>query len=182
MQEPSICVFCGSRKGDQPAYTALAEIVGRGLAERGASVVYGGGDLGLMGTVSNAAVDAGGRVIGIIPGFLEALEVENPRITRCITTTSMFDRKQGMFDLSDGFLVLPGGLGTLDELLEVITWRQLGQLDKPLVLLAENGYWQPFIALIDHVIAHEFASESARDLYTSVETPEAAFAALGLGD
>ncbi len=180
MHGKTVCIFCGSRMGGHEHYRQLVEAAGRGLAERGVTVVYGGGSLGLMGVVSNAAFDAGGQVTGIIPTFLRHAEVQQMRLTRTIVTDTMLDRKQAMIDLSDAFLVLPGGLGTLDELLEVMTWRQLGQIDKPIVLLGDDGYWQPFLALVDHVIAQEFASGSIRGLVTMADSPDAAFDALGL--
>lgn len=180
MSDKAVCVFCGSRAGNGDEYRLLAETIGRGLAERGASVVYGGGDLGMMGLVSNNAVDAGAHVTGIIPGFLEDLEITNPRITRNIRTDGMMDRKQAMFDLSDAFLILPGGLGTLDELFEVLTWRQLGQIDKPVVLLSLDNYWRPFADLIDHVISAGFADHSTYRLYSIVDNADDAYTALGL--
>ncbi|HKK31359.1 MAG TPA: TIGR00730 family Rossman fold protein [Alphaproteobacteria bacterium] len=182
MTGKAICLFCGSRAGESEGYRALAESVGRAIGERGATMVYGGGALGLMGIASNAAIDAGGTVTGIIPNFLRSLEVENPRLTRAIVTDNMFDRKQAMLDLSDGFLILPGGLGTFDELFEVLTWRQLGQIDKPIVLLSDSGYWEPYVALIEHVIREGFAGSGVRSLYTVVGTIEDAFAALGLDE
>ena len=182
MNEPAVCVFCGSRTGGHTRFRKLAEEVGRGLAERGATVVYGGGALGLMGVVSNAAIDAGGKVTGIIPTFLRKQEVQNMHLTRTIVTRGMLDRKQAMIDLSDSFLILPGGLGTLDELFEVLTWRQLGQIDKPIVLLSEEGFWQPLLGLIDHTIGQGFAGGGVRDLYVSTDNLDAAFDALGLAE
>lgn len=182
MTEKAICVFCGSRMGGHERFRDLAEAAGRGLAERGATVVYGGGALGLMGVVSNAALDAGGKVTGIIPVFLRHAEVQNMSLTRTIVTDGMLDRKQAMIDLSDGFLILPGGLGTLDELFEVLTWRQLGQIDKPIVLLGEDGFWQPLLELIEHVIGEAFAGTSIRELFVSADSLDAAFDALGLAE
>ena len=181
MTGSTICVFCGSRFGSKPAYRDLAERVGRRLAEQNAGLVYGGGALGLMGVVSDSALAAGGHVTGIIPGFLRHAERQHDRLSRLIVTDDMLDRKQTMFDLSDGFLALPDGVGTLDEILEVLTWRQLGQIDKPLVLLSEDDFWQPFIGALDHTIAQEFAGDSIRSLYRHESTLDAAFAALGLG-
>lgn len=178
----TVCVFCGSRAGKHPRFHKLAEATGRGLAERGVTVIYGGGGLGLMGVVSNAALDAGGKVTGIIPTFLRVQEVQNMRLTRTIITRGMLDRKQAMFDLSDGFLFLPGGLGTLDELIEVMTWQQLGQMDKPIVLLDEDGFWQPYLGLVDYVVEQGFAEPSVRDLFVSTRSLDAAFAALGLAE
>lgn len=182
MAAKSVCVFCGSRMGSHERFRGLAEAVGRGLAERGATVVYGGGALGLMGVVSNAAIDVGGQVTGIIPTFLRHAEVQAMNLTRTIVTDGMLDRKQAMIDLSDAFLILPGGLGTLDELFEVLTWRQLGQIDKPIVLLGEAGFWEPLLALIEHTIDQNFAGASIRELFASAETLDAAFDALGLAE
>lgn len=180
MQRKSVCVFCGSRMGGHERFRLLAEQVGKGLAKRGATLVYGGGALGLMGVVSNAATAAGGEVTGIIPTFLRKQEVQNMNLTRTIVTQGMMERKQAMIDLSDGFLILPGGLGTLDELFEVLTWRQLGQIDKPIVLLGQDGFWEPLLTLIDHTIAQQFAGEAIRNLYVSTDRLDAAFDALGL--
>lgn len=176
----AVCVFCGSRFGDRSQYRALAEDVGRRLVGAGARLVYGGGGVGLMGAVSNAVLDAGGHVTGIIPEFLRHVEGRNDGMTRSIISTSMFDRKQAMFDLSDGFLALPGGLGTLDEIIEVLTWRQLNQLAKPMVLLSEDDFWRPFCAAIDHAIAHEFADPSAHNLYSIAGSVDEALVQLGL--
>ena len=182
MTEHAVCVFCGSRTGGHERFRELAEAAGRGLAERGATVIYGGGALGLMGVVSNAAIAAGGQVTGIIPTFLRKQEVQNMNLTRTIVTDGMLDRKQAMIDLSDAFLILPGGLGTLDELFEVLTWRQLGQIDKPIVLLGEDGFWEPLLALVEHTIGQAFAGASIRELFVSTDTLDAAFDALGLAE
>ncbi len=181
MSNTAICVFCGSRFGARAEHRDLAFRVGQRLAEQQAELVYGGGALGLMGVVSDSVLAANGRVIGIIPRFLQSVEVQHQHLTRTIVTNGMFERKQAMFDLSDGFLALPGGIGTLDEILEVLTWRQLKQVDKPLVLLSEDDFWDPFIAALDHAIAQEFAGENIRSLYRAETSMDAAFAALGLG-
>lgn len=180
MTRAAICVFCGSRHGAHPAYRDLAVRVGHGLVARGAGLVYGGGALGLMGVVSDSVLEVGGHVTGIIPGFLRFTERQHDHLSRLIITDDMFQRKQTMFDLSDGFLALPGGIGTLDEVLEVLTWRQLGQVDKPLVLLDEDGFWQPFVAALEHAVEREFAGEGIRLLYRVEHTLDGAFAALGL--
>ena len=182
MQVEAVCVFCGSRMGADTSYRELAEAVGTRLAAAKTTVVYGGGALGLMGIVSNAALAAGGKVTGIIPGFLRHIEVQNMALTRTVVTDNMFDRKQAMIDLSDAFLILPGGLGTLDELFEVLTWRQLGQMDKPIVLLDQDDYWEPCLKLVEHIIAREFAGETVRDLYIRVNSIDAAMRALGLAE
>ena len=163
-----VCVYCGSRDGDDPAFAAAAETVGAGIAKRGMGLVYGAGDVGLMGRVATAAMDAGGDVLGVIPQHLFAREVGKRDLSELIVVHTMHERKMIMFDRSDIFVALPGGPGTLDELIEVLTWRQLGLHARPVMLVNTNGYWDPLIGLIDHVIAHGFASDTFRDLMTVV--------------
>lgn len=169
----SVCVFCGARTGDSPAFAAAAEELGRLVAERNLTLVYGGGRVGLMGHVADAVVAAGGRARGIIPDFLQRREVAHAAVDLEVVS-SMHVRKQRMFDLSDAFLVLPGGVGTLDETMEIITWAQLGHHDKPVVIIDVDGYWRPLRSLLDHVVARNFAEPSLMDLYAIVGTPEAA--------
>ncbi|MEE8393111.1 MAG: TIGR00730 family Rossman fold protein, partial [Rhodospirillales bacterium] len=121
----SLCVFCGSRKGADPAYAAAAERLGRTMAERGLRLIYGGGGIGLMGVLSDAVLASGGEVVGVIPEFLMKYEIGNMEVTELIEVASMHERKRTMFELADGFVVLPGGLGTIDEMVEIITWKQL---------------------------------------------------------
>ena len=180
MTRAAICVFCGSRHGVLSAYDDLAVRVGQGLVARNAGLVYGGGALGLMGIVSDSVLAAGGHVTGIIPNFLRFAEREHHRVSRTILTYDMLQRKQAMFDLSDGFLALPGGLGTLDEVLEVLTWRQLGRLDKPMVLLDEGDFWGPFVTVLQHAIGQGFADDNLDALFRVEHTLDGAFAALGL--
>jgi hypothetical protein len=141
-------------------------------------VVFGGGAIGLMGVVADATLAAGGRVTGIIPSFLERPEIAHSGVSEMITVDSMHARKQAMFERADGFVSLPGGLGTLDETVEVMTWKLLDQHDKPIVLLDQNGYWAPFRDLIGHFVASGFAGAKAHDLYSVADCPEAAFAIL----
>lgn len=164
----SICIFCGSRDGLDPAHRALAAELGGLLGAAGLTVIYGGGHVGLMGTAADAAVAAGGEVIGLIPARLLEREVGHREITRLIVTGDMFERKRRMIEDSDAFVVLPGGLGTLDELLEVLTLRQLGYHDKPIVLTDVAGYWNSCGALLDQVIAQGFADPSVRTLLALV--------------
>lgn len=164
----SVCVYCGSRFGNDPAYAETAERLGRLLAKRGLRLVFGAGGLGLMGTVARAALEAGGEVVGIIPTHLQRTEVALPDLTETIITGTMHERKMLMFERSDAFVTLPGGIGTLDEMVEMISWRQLMLHDKPLALVDVNGYWQPFIAMLEAVIAAGFAPESLRDFYAVV--------------
>ena len=161
----SIAVFCGSQKGADPAFAAAAGSLGRGLAETGIRLVYGGGRIGLMGTLADAVLAAGGQVVGVIPDFLMRREVAHQGIGQLFTTDSMHSRKQRMFELSDAFVSLPGGLGTLDETIEIITWRQLGLHDKPILLCDVAGSVRPLLATIDAAIENGFAPPRARDLF-----------------
>jgi uncharacterized protein (TIGR00730 family) len=177
---PSVCVFCGSQYGADPLYRRVATHLGELLGAAGVVLIYGGGHVGLMGAVADAAMAAGGVVIGVIPARLLEREVGHRAITELITTRDMFERKRQMIDRADAFVVLPGGLGTLDELLEVVTLRQLGYHDKPVVLVNLGGYWDPLIALVDQVVRHKFALPGTRTLYRVVDTVEQVLPALGI--
>jgi len=174
----SICVFCGSKTGADPAYEVAALKLGDMIAERGIRLVYGGGRIGLMGLVAEQVAAGGGEAIGIIPDFLMKLEVGNEKVGELIITDSMHSRKRRMFELSDGFVSLPGGLGTLDETFEIITWKQLQLHAKPIVVLDVAGYWKGLGSLVEDTIEGGFAHAKVRDLYSTVSTPEAVFAAL----
>jgi uncharacterized protein (TIGR00730 family) len=176
----SVCVFCGSQYGSDPAFRRVATRLGEMLGAAGISVIYGGGHVGLMGAVADAAMAAGGEVIGLIPTRLLEREVGHRAITQLITTRDMFERKQQMIDRAEAFVILPGGLGTLDELLDVITLRQLGYHDKPIVVVNPDGYWDPFIALVDQIVRHNFALPGARTLYRVVDTVDQVLPALGI--
>lgn len=169
----SVCVYCGSRDGNRPAYRNAAIEVGQAIAKNGWRLVYGAGDVGLMGAVAEAATEAGAATLGVIPTHL--LDTEAPRgiFGDRIQTETMHERKKVMFMNADAVAVLPGGAGSLDEFFEVLTWAQLGLHSKPVVLLDVDGYWQPLVALIDHVIAEGFASRTLRDLFDIAETSEA---------
>ncbi len=156
----SVCVYCGSRLGRDPAWRAAAAALGRALAAENWRLVYGAGDVGLMGEVANATQGAGGDTFGVIPEHLLKWEVGKRDLTAFVVTENMHERKKVMYMNSDAIVVLPGGAGSLDELLEVLTWRQLGLHDKPIYLLDINGYWQPLVALLEHVIAEGFAEDS----------------------
>jgi uncharacterized protein (TIGR00730 family) len=177
----SVCVFCGSQYGADPIHRRVATQLGEALAGAGLAVIYGGGHVGLMGAVADSAMAAGGQVIGLIPTRLLEREVGHRAITELITTPDMFERKRQMIDRADAFVILPGGLGTLDELLEVVTLRQLGYHDKPIILVNLGGYWDPFIALVDQIVRHKFALPGARTLYRVVDTVEQVLPALGIG-
>jgi uncharacterized protein (TIGR00730 family) len=148
------------------------------LAGAGIELIYGGGRVGLMGLVADAALGAGGRVTGIIPGFLHDRELGHTGVSELIVVESMHERKQRMFELADAFAILPGGLGTLDEAFECITWRQLGLHDRPIVLVDVGGYWQPLMRLIDQVVETGFAPRATHDFFRLVLTPEEMLAAL----
>ena len=148
------------------------------MAERGVKLVYGGGNIGLMGLIADSVMEAGGEVIGVIPDFLMKFEVGKTNVNELIVVDSMHERKSRMFELSDGVVVLPGGLGTLDETFEVITWKQLRQHDKPIVILDVDDYWAPFKSLIQHMVEHEFAHPAIHELYTLVGSVEDVFPAL----
>jgi uncharacterized protein (TIGR00730 family) len=161
----SVAVFCGSNSGTDPAFAAGARALGRGLAAAGMRLVYGGGRIGLMGAVADAALEAGGKVLGVIPEFLARLEVAHTGIAELTVTDSMHSRKQRMFAEADAFVSLPGGLGTLDETVEIITWRQLGLHDKPILLCDIAGSTAPLLAAIEAAINLGFAPVRARDLF-----------------
>ncbi|NVJ91687.1 MAG: TIGR00730 family Rossman fold protein [Methylocystaceae bacterium] len=162
----SLCVFCGSRFGNDPEYVTEAKKLAKAMAENNIEFVYGGGSVGIMGVLAEEVLANGGRVTGIIPDFLQKLEVGHDNLTELIITDSMHERKRTMFERSDGFIVLPGGLGTLDETFEILTWKQLKLHDKPVIILDCKNYWQPFEDLVNATINGGFASETARDLYS----------------
>jgi len=151
-----VCVYCGSGAGEDPTYAESARILGRALAKARIRLVYGGGSIGLMGIIARAALDEGGTVIGIIPRFLEKRERVFPDVSELIVTEDMHERKMLMFERADAFVALPGGVGTLEELIEQLTWAQLGQHQKPVLLANIAGFWQPLIDLLDHMRAEHF--------------------------
>ena len=159
----SICVFCGSNMGINPVYQAIAEQVGRLFAEEQIKLVYGGAQIGLMGVIANAALAHGGEVIGVIPEVLIDKELAHKNLTTLEVVDSMQTRKARMADLSDAFLVLPGGLGSMDELFEVWTWVQVGLHDKPSGLLNVNGYYNDLLSFLDRTVSDGFVSQNLRD-------------------
>jgi uncharacterized protein (TIGR00730 family) len=165
----TVAVFCGAQAGDDPAYRQAAEALGRGLAEAGMSLVFGGGRIGLMGAIADAALAAGGRVIGVIPKFLTEWEVAHEGVADMTVTDSMHTRKRRMFDIADAFVTLPGGLGTMDETIEIITWRQLKLHDKPILFCDVKGSAGALVAAIEDAIAHGFAKPEVRRLYEVVD-------------
>ncbi len=164
----SAVVFCGSRPGRDPAWRVAAEELGRGMAAAGIRLIYGGGRTGLMGAVADGALAGGGTVTGIIPHFLQAREVAHVGVQDLVVTASMHSRKQLMFEHADAFVTLPGGLGTLDELMEIITWRQLGLHDKPILIANLHGWADRLLAMLDGFILDAFAGADSRGLYEVV--------------
>jgi hypothetical protein len=174
----TVAVFCGASAGRDPRHGDAAEAMGRALAQAGIRVVYGGGRVGLMGRLADGALAEGGSVIGVIPTFLRERELAHPGVAEMIVTDSMHVRKAHMVALADAFISLPGGLGTLDETIEVITWRQLGLHDKPIILCDVAGSARALLSVFDAAIGMGFAQESARQLYMLVDGVEETMALL----
>lgn len=166
----SLCVYCGSSSNVRESHRETARELGKILADAGIRLVFGGGRVGLMGVVADAALDNGGEVIGVIPKFLEQWEVGHSGCTELIVTDNMHDRKLKMATLSDAFAILPGGLGTLDETFEILTWKQLELHDKPIVVVDADGYWEPLTALIRSQIAENYVRAEHGKLFTTVST------------
>lgn len=166
----SLCVYCGSSKRGRASHLDAAQALGETLAREGISLVYGGGRVGLMGIVADAVLSNGGEVAGVIPKFLEQMEVGHADCTELHVTENMHDRKLKMATLADAFAILPGGLGTLDETFEILTWKQLELHDKPVVLVNVDGFWDPLTALIDGQIAEHYVRAEHRALYDIVPT------------
>jgi uncharacterized protein (TIGR00730 family) len=174
----SLLLFCGSRTGHDPAQGALATALGVLLAERGVTLVYGGGGVGLMGLAARAALGAGGKVVGIIPRALMTAEIAQADLTEMHVVETLHERKALMHDRSDGIIALPGSIGTLDELFESVTWRELGIHDKPIWLLGANRYWDPLLALLRHIAGEGYAPPDLDQLFESL--PDLAALALHL--
>jgi uncharacterized protein (TIGR00730 family) len=176
----TICVFCGSSAGLKPSYLEAARHAGELIGKRGCTLVYGGGATGMMGEVVRGAMGAGGRVVGIRPAPLDHLEVPQGGI-EMIHTPDLFERKQRMIAMSDAFLVLPGGLGTLDEFFEVVTTAQLGMHEKPIAIVNTAGYFEPLLGLVRHIHAAGFIYGDLTRLFHVVETPDAAMDVISNG-
>ena len=172
MSPTSLCVYCGARSGTDPAHLQAATALGTAIAAAGLRLVYGAGDVGLMGAVARAAQAGGARTLGVIPTHLMAREQGRRDLDALIVTETMHERKKVMFMNADAVVVLPGGAGSLDEFFEVLTWRQLGLHRKPIFLLDSGGYWAPLRALLDHVVAQGFAEPSLLDfVQTAPDVP-----------
>lgn len=174
----SVCVYCGSRSGAMPAYCQAAESFGKMLAEEGWRLVYGAGDVGLMGAVARAAQTAGGQTFGVIPDHLVRREVGKSDLTTYVVTETMHERKKVMIMNADAVVVLPGGPGSLDELFEALTWRQLGLHAKPILVMNVDGYWDKLRALVEQTVEQGFADTSLAAYLTWVDTPGQAIEAL----
>ncbi|TRC95445.1 TIGR00730 family Rossman fold protein [Mesorhizobium sp. WSM4303] len=177
----SVCVYCGSSPGRDEIYAKAGHLLGRSLAKSGLRLVYGGGTKGIMGAVAEGALKAGGKVTGIIPRFLinkEATETALDRLDELVITDNMHERKHKMFEKSDAFVALPGGIGTVEEIVEVMTWGQLGHHRKPIVFANVKGFWNPMLALIDHMSSEGFIHTAQRVKPLVIEDPEAIVAAI----
>jgi uncharacterized protein (TIGR00730 family) len=173
-----LCIFCGAHPGNDDRFVQVAAETARAAAAAGYGIVYGGGRVGLMGAVADAALAAGGEVIGVIPAALATAEVAHSGITQLHVVQSMHERKALMADLSDGFIALPGGFGTMDEFHEILTWRQLAIHDKPIVLLNAGGYYDALLALYDRMMRDGFVTPKSRALFTACANVAEALSAI----
>jgi uncharacterized protein (TIGR00730 family) len=173
-----LCVYCGSSGAVEPKYREAASELGARLAAAGVELVFGGGRIGLMGLLADAAIAANGRVTGIIPSHLRSAELAHPGVNELVVVGSMHERKRLMAEKADAFAVLPGGIGTLDEMFEIVSWKQLRLHDKPILLVDIGGYWAPLRALLDHIIDTGFAGAQTRGLLKVVPSVAALMAAL----
>jgi uncharacterized protein (TIGR00730 family) len=171
----AVCVFCGARNDVPQTHLEVGKTFGTMLADRGVRLVYGGGDCGVMGAVANAVLKHKGLVTGVFPRSLKDLESEHASLSEIIMVESMHERKRIMFERSDAIVVLPGGFGTMDEMFEIITWKQLRFHQKPIVILNHQGYWNPLVALMENIITTGFARPETRDLYRVVDSVESVF-------
>lgn len=170
----TVCVYCGSRFGNKPYYKEQAAELGQRIASAGLSLVYGAGSVGLMGVVARAAKEEGADVIGIIPSHLDDVEITQDGLSELHVTDDMHQRKKLMYEKSDAFIVLPGGLGTLDETLEMMTWAQLNLHSKPIIIVNTNNYWSPLLELVQHVVEDGFAAPENANLLSVAEDPASA--------
>jgi uncharacterized protein (TIGR00730 family) len=180
----SICVYCGSSNAADPRFLEAAAAFGRILASEGVRLVYGGGGVGLMGACARAAHEAGGKVLGVMPKFLQSREVLYDEVETVVVET-MHERKMIMFEAADAFVVLPGGVGTLEEVIELMSWRRLSLHSKPLVFLNQDGYWEPFFVLMRHTVEHRLTPPAFLDSYRAVAQPQdilPALAAMSSGE
>jgi uncharacterized protein (TIGR00730 family) len=175
----SVCVYCGSSSRVSDRFKEAARLLGATLADSKIDLIYGGGRVGLMGIVADSTLEGGGKAVGIIPNHIRDMEIDHPGLTELHVVDSMHTRKMMMFDRSDAFVILPGGLGTLDEMFEIVTWRQLRIHDKPVVLVNIDGYWDGMIAMLDNMIKAGFVQPEHKNILTVVDTVDAIIPALG---
>ncbi len=171
----TVCIYCGSANGVAEHFVKIAQDAATALAKQKIRLVYGGGHVGLMGKIADAAIAAGGEVIGIIPEHIKAKEVQHNGLTKLHVVADMHTRKRMMAEYADAFVVLPGGLGTMDEVFEIITWKKLGLHNRPVIMFNHQGFWNPFLALYDHLIAEGFAQTSDRALFSVAENTHEMF-------
>lgn len=176
----NVCVFCGSSDGNLPIFKSIAHELGVLIGEKGHQLIYGGADIGLMGTLADAVLSKDGQVTGIIPSFLFDKEIAHRGITQLITVGSMHERKMRMASLADAFVALPGGWGTLEEIAEILTWRQLHLIEKPVAILNTNGFFTPLIQMMESMVQHHFLSQIQFEKLIIVHTPQELSLALGL--
>jgi uncharacterized protein (TIGR00730 family) len=162
-----VCIYCGSSKGRDPLFSETAHNLGQYLASKEISIIYGGAQVGLMGSLANGSLTCGGEVIGILPSFLSIKEIAHDNLTETIMTDNMHQRKQMMFEKSDAFIILPGGFGTLDEMFEILTWGQLGLHTKPIGVLNINGYYDHLLAFLDNIVYQGLMNQRNRDMLIS---------------
>lgn len=172
MSLKSICVFCGSKVGNETSYQREAEKLGYLMAENNIGLIYGGGSIGLMGTIADAVLEKNGNVIGVIPKFLADMEIAHNSADQMLIVSSMHERKQKMEELSDGVIAMPGGFGTLEELAEILTWAQLGLVQKPIGILNTKGYYDPLVKLLDEMVDKGFLSKQNHSLLIVSNDPE----------
>jgi uncharacterized protein (TIGR00730 family) len=172
MKPANVCVYCGSSNGADPTTVDAAQRFGTLMAEGGVGLVYGGASIGVMGALARAVLAGGGTALGVIPEFLSQAEVKMTGLSELIVTQSMHERKQIMFERSDAFVALPGGIGTLEELVEMLTWAQLGRHNHPIIIANLNGFWDPLVELLDHMIQQEFMRSNIRRFYAVVDKVE----------
>jgi len=168
----SVAVFCGSRDGSDPLYLQAARDLGRTLAAKNIELVYGGSSIGLMGAVADEVLNLGGKVVGIIPTILSNREIAHPKVTELKIVNSMHERKALIYDSSDAFVIMPGGIGTLDEFFEIFTWHAIGQHDKPVGILNVNKYYDPLLHLLDHMVEQKFLPKDHRNVIISEDNSE----------
>lgn len=165
----SIAIYCGSASGTKPIYAETAKQLGTWLGEKKINMIYGGGNIGLMGITADACMAAGGHVTGVCPGFLIEREVGHHTLNNLIVVDDMHQRKLKMFDLSDAFIILPGGIGTLDEFFEILTWKQLGRHNKPIYIINVEGFYNPLLEMVKHTVEHGFLAAGNLELFEVVE-------------